>query len=56
MTLGPDLAFWVDKSRIDPELEEMLRPIGRLLEPAPAAGGPDLSHIGFHRSRVFAAR
>ncbi len=53
LTLGPDLAFWVDKQRIDPELEELLRPIGRLLEPASSGTGPDQRYLAFHRQHVF---
>jgi hypothetical protein len=53
LTLGPDLAFWVDKQRIDPELDEQLRPIGRLLEPVLAGSGPDQRHLAFHRQHVF---
>lgn len=53
LTLGPDLAFWVDKQQIDPELDERLRPIGRLLEPLVAGGGPDQRYLAFHRQHVF---
>lgn len=53
LTLGPDLAFWVDKRHLDPELDEQLRPIGRLLEPVAGAGGPDQRYLAFHRQHVF---
>jgi hypothetical protein len=53
LTLGPDLAFWVDKQQIDPELDEQLRPIGRLLEPAIVGSGPDQRYLAFHRQHVF---
>lgn len=56
LTLGPDLAFWVDKSTIDPELEGKLRPIGRLRESEPGAGTPDAASLAFHRQHVFGRR
>ena len=53
LTLGPDLAIWVDKRQIDPELDEQLRPTGQLLEPAVGDGGPDQRYRAFHRLHVF---
>ena len=53
LTLGPDLAFWVDKQQIDPELDEQLRPIGRLLDPLVGGSGPDQRYLAFHRQHVF---
>jgi hypothetical protein len=53
LTLGPDLAFWVDKQLIDPELDEQLRPIGRLLDPAVNGSAPDQRYLAFHRQHVF---
>ena len=53
LTLGPDLAFWVDKQHIDPELEEQLHPIGHLLEPVVSGSSPDQRYLSFHRQHVF---
>jgi hypothetical protein len=53
LTLGPDLALWVDKQLIDPELDEQLRPIGRLLDPAVNGSAPDQRYLAFHRQHVF---
>lgn len=56
LTLGPDLAIWVDKHRIGRGLEELLIPTGRLLPPMPGSGQPDPANIAFHRQYVFGAR
>lgn len=53
LTLAPDLSFVVNKRRIDPEFDEQLRPIGRLLPPVDAGQGPDEDYLTYHRTRVF---
>lgn len=53
LTLAPDLSFVVNKRRIDPELDEQLRPIGMLMPPRDPGQGPDEDYLGYHRTRVF---
>ena len=53
LTLGPDLSFVVNKRRIDPELEERLRPIGALLPPVDGGQVPDEVNVAYHRTHVF---
>ncbi len=54
ITLGNGHEFWVAKDRLDPELEEQLRPLGRLVLPERREDWPDPEQIRFHREQIFA--
>jgi len=53
ITIGPQCELVVDLSRIDPELVEVLNPIGRLRLPEAEIGQPDPAALRFHRERIF---
>jgi hypothetical protein len=53
LTLAPDLSFVVNKRRIDPEFDEQLLALGRLLPPVDPGQGPDEDYLRYHRTRVF---
>jgi hypothetical protein len=52
LTLAPDLAFVVDRTRIEDELFAALRPDGRLARPASGLT-PSQPCLSFHRTHVF---
>lgn len=52
VTIGAAGEFWVKKDRIDPELEEVLNPLGRLLGAGPVASAVAWA---WHRRHVFAS-
>jgi hypothetical protein len=52
LTVGPDFEFIAALDKIDPELLDILNPIGRLRLPALSAA-PDEDALAFHRSNIF---
>ncbi len=53
LTLGTRYEFIVVLDRIDPELLEMLNPIGRLRLPAEREARPDPQGLEYHRTSIF---
>lgn len=53
LTISPDHRMWADLSRLDPEVQNMLRPEFRLLLPENPDDWPDPELLAWHRLNVF---
>ncbi len=53
LSADADFGFLVRLSRLDPELQDRLRPQYRLLLPSRRGAWPDPSLLAFHRQRIF---